>query len=75
MLEARERREKGQTQAQIAAETGVNAYRLKKAVEASERLSTKRLKQALSGCYRIESDIKKGKTDPRLALELFIAKI
>lgn len=75
MLEARERREKGQTQAQIAEESGYNAYRLKKAVEASERLTTKRLKAALSGCYRIESDIKQGRMDPRLALEMFIAKI
>ncbi len=54
---------------------GVNPYRLKKAIAASERLTTARLKSALSACYKIESDIKSGRIDARLSLELFIAKI
>lgn len=55
--------------------TGINPYRLKKAVEASSKLSTARLKAALSACYRIESEIKSGRIDARLSLELFVAKI
>ena len=54
---------------------GVNPYRLKKAIAASERLTTARLKAALSACYKIESEIKSGRIDARLSLELFIAKI
>lgn len=71
MLEARQRKEAGQALSAM----GVNSYRLQKAVAASERLTTARLKAALSGCYRIERDIKSGKADARLSLELFIAKI
>ncbi len=71
MLEARQRKEAGKN----LSEMGVNPYRLQKAVAASERLTSARLKAALSGCYRIESDIKSGKMPARLALELFIAKI
>ncbi len=55
--------------------TGVNPYRLKKAIAASEHLTTARLKAALSACYKIESEIKSGRMDARLSLELFVAKI
>lgn len=55
--------------------TGINPYRLKKAVEASKKLTTARLKAALSACYKLESEIKSGRIDARLSLELFIAKI
>jgi len=71
MLEARQRKEAGLGTGDMK----VNSYRLSKAIDASSRLSTQRLKAALSGCYRIESDIKSGRMDGRLALELFIAKI
>jgi len=71
MLEARQRKEAGKS----LSEMKINPYRLNKAIDASARLSTARLKAALSGCYRIESDIKGGKMDARLAMELFIAKI
>ena len=54
---------------------GVNPYRLKKAIESSKRLSTERLKAALLACYKIESEIKGGRMDARLCLELFVAKI
>ncbi|MDO5441053.1 MAG: DNA polymerase III subunit delta [Bacillota bacterium] len=54
---------------------GINPYRLKKAIEASSKLSTARLKAALSACYKIENEIKSGRIDARLSLELFIAKI
>ena len=54
---------------------GVNPYRLKKAIAASQKLTTARLKAALSACYKIESEIKSGRMDARLSLELFIAKI
>lgn len=71
MLEARQRKESGVS----LSEMKINPYRLNKAVDASARLSTARLKAALAGCYRIESDIKSGRMDGHLALELFIAKI
>ena len=54
---------------------GVNPYRLKKAIQASSKLSTARLKAALSACYKLESEIKSGRMDARLSLELFVAKI
>ena len=75
MYEARLRIERGQSQSQIAEESGINSYRLRKAIEASARLSTARLKAALAGAYRIEEDIKGGKLEGRLAMELFIAKL
>jgi len=71
MLEARQRKEAGRS----LSEMKINQYRLNKAIDASSRLSTARLKAALAGCYRIESDIKSGRMDARLAMELFIAKI
>lgn len=71
MVEARERKEEGA----LLDEMGINSYRLKKAIESSAKLSTARLKAALSACYRIEREIKSGRTSARLAMELFIAKI
>jgi len=71
MLEARERKENSTP----LSEMGINSYRLQKAVEASSKLSTARLRAALSACFRIERDIKSGRMNARLAMELFIAKI
>jgi len=71
MLEARQRKEAGKS----LSEMKINPYRLNKAVDASARLSTARLKAALAGCYRLETDIKSGKIDPKIGMELFIAKI
>ncbi len=75
MLEARQRMEAGQSQAVIQQETGIHSYRLQKAVEASSRLSTARLAAALAGAYNAEKDIKGGRINARLAMELFIAKL
>ena len=71
MLEARQRIECGASLSDMK----VNEYRLKKAIASSERLSTARLKAALAGAYKIESDIKSGRINARLSMELFLAKI
>lgn len=75
MLEAREREKDGQSFSQIQKEMGTNSYRLQKAIDTARPLTTKRLKAALSAAYNIEKDMKEGKMDGQLALELFLSKL
>ena len=73
MLEGLERREAGQSEAQIASEMNVNSYRLKKALQAASRRGSARLRKDLCNAFQIEKDIKSGAMDPRMAIELFLA--
>ena len=75
MVEARERRNEGQSMRQIEAETGINGYRLRKCVETSAEKSLSDLKRDLSRAYDMEEEIKGGLMPAPLAMELFIASL
>ena len=75
MLEAKERSEDGQSQKEIEAAMGINAYRLQKAQQASSGRSAAQLRKNLYDAFQIEKDMKQGLIDPRLDLELFIASL
>lgn len=75
MLEGKEREKDGEGFYDIAANMGVNEYRLKKALAACKSKSIGELKEALDNAFQIEKDLKSGNMDARLSLELFIAKL
>lgn len=75
MVSARELQEEGATVPVIQKTLGVHEFRLKKALQCSERYSIARLKEILAGAYEVDKNIKSGLLDQRLALEMFVAEI
>ncbi|SDE80621.1 DNA polymerase III subunit delta [Eubacterium pyruvativorans] len=60
---------------QISRYTGLNEYRVKKAMQYARRYSAEKLRHMLSDIYEVNVQIVTGLLDERTALELFIAKI
>ena len=75
MLEARERSDDGQSFDSIQAAMGTNAYRLRKAMDASSGRSAVTLRKNLAEAYDIEKLMRTGEMDPYLAMEVFIASL
>lgn len=75
MLEARERSDDGQSFDSIQAAMGTNAYRLRKAMDASSGRSAAALRRNLAEAYDIEKLMRTGEMDPYLAMEVFIASL
>ena len=73
MVEAKERKEEGQSAASIEKAMGINPFRLKKAMAAADKRSLASLQTSLSEAYDMEEKIKGGLMPPQLAMELFIA--
>ena len=73
MVEGKERAEEGQSLSRIITDTGVNEYRLKKAMAACSNKTAAELRRSLFDAYDIEKQMKNGILEPRLAMEAFIA--
>jgi DNA polymerase-3 subunit delta len=75
MLSAKERLEAGQSFSELPAAMGVHPFRLRKAMEASGKRTSRELAGGLAAAYRLETDIKSGAMPAELALELYVAMI
>lgn len=60
---------------EIAAHTGLNEFRVRKALGYANRYSEEKLRSMLEGIYDVNKNIVNGLMEPRLALEMFIAAI
>lgn len=65
---------KGYKQEKIASELSLNPYIAGKYIKQAGRYGTEILRAALNECLEIDRRTKTGRTDPRTALEAFIAK-
>ncbi len=70
MYDAIELNEKGYSISQMAKKTGVNEFRFKRAFNASNRYSKRRIGRILTELYNTDRDIKRGSIDKDVALEL-----
>lgn len=75
MLEGKEREEEGQKYYDIIKEMKVNEYRYKKAMGACRQKTAADLRKNLLNAFQIEKDIKSGRMNGNLALELFISNL
>ena len=76
MYEARELSIRaGMNPRDIAAHTGLNEYRVRKALGYANRYSLEKLRSMLENIYDVNKNIINGLMEPRLALEMFIAGI
>jgi DNA polymerase-3 subunit delta len=60
---------------QISKYTGINEYRIKKAMNYARRYSLNKLQEMLMGIYEVNMNIVSGLLDARTALEMYIARI
>ena len=76
MLEAKEMNVRdGAGSQEIARRTGMNEYRVRKALGYANRYSLDKLKSMLENIYDVNKNIVNGLMEPSLALEMFIASI
>lgn len=76
MLEAKEMNvREGAGSQEIARRTGLNEYRVRKALGYANRYSLEKLKSMLENIYDVNKNIVNGLMEPALALEMFIASI
>ena len=75
MCECRELAGRGLSAEQIAKELKANAYRVKKASAAAQRMSDAKLLGILSQLYELDRQIKTGAMEQKLALEMMIGRI
>lgn len=75
IYQAKELYKKGYTEGDIASTLGIHPYRIKLAISKSRNYDSKTILNYLYELANIDIDIKTGKIDPNLALELFILKI
>lgn len=60
---------------EIARQTSLNEFRVRKALGYANRYSEQKLRSMLKGIYDVNKNIVTGLMEPRLALEMFIAEI
>ncbi len=53
--------------------TGIHEFRIKKSLPLAQRYTASRLRHILMKAYEVDRNIKSGLTEPRIALELFVA--
>ena len=76
MLEVREMNARdGLGSMEISRRTGLNEFRVRKALGYANRYSEQKLRSMLKGIYDVNKNIVTGLMEPRLALEMFIAEI
>ncbi len=75
LTEVSELRDLGMDITGIVKETGVHEFRVKKAMRASDRFGTDKLKSVLCRLYETDTGIKQGNIDGLTALELLIGRI
>lgn len=76
MLEVKEYSARnGSNSREISQRTGLNEFRVRKALGYANRYSEEKLKSMLEGIYDVNKNIVTGLMEPRLALEMFIAQI
>ena len=75
MYDSLELSKEGLSISQIAKQTGVNEYRLKKAYQAARKLNIDRIREMLVRAYNIERDFKTGNMDKDVAFEMLLISI
>ena len=75
IYQSKELYKKGLTEGEIASSLGIHPYRIKLAINKSRNYESKTILKYLYNLASIDIDIKTGKIDPNLALELFILNI
>jgi len=60
---------------EISRRTGLNEFRVRKALGYANRYSEDKLRSMLTDIYDVNKNIVTGLMEPRLALEMFIASI
>ena len=75
IYQSKELYKKGLTEGEIASSLGIHPYRIKLAINKSRNYESNTILKYLYNLASIDIDIKTGKIDPNLALELFILNI
>lgn len=75
IYQSKELYKKGLTEGEIASYIGIHPYRIKLALNKSRNYDSKTILKYLYQLSEMDIDIKTGKTEPNLALELFILNI
>lgn len=75
MYDALELADEGYTIGAMAKEIGVNEYRFKKAYQAARGFSRDRIRRILMHLYKTDGEIKSGRIDRNIAMELFVATV
>ena len=75
MLMAKEYMGRGMNAHSISMETGINEYRLKKAIRYASRYDLQKLKDMLISIYDVNKNVVNGSMDPKIALQLYISRI
>lgn len=76
LLQVREMKKKGYSEADIAKQTGLNAYYLKKKyIPQASKFKMKQLEQALRACVEAEEAVKTGRMPDTLSVELIIVSL
>lgn len=74
MLQIKDLREQGFDSASIAQKTGMAPFVVKRGLAQSEQFSKTMLKQIVEDCVNAEADVKSGRLDDRLAVEMLIVQ-
>lgn len=72
LLQLKDLKSKGYIEREMASKVGIPPFSVKKYMEQASRFETGDLKRALKDCVQTDEDIKTGKMDQQLALELLI---
>lgn len=75
MYDSLELSKDGLSMSQIAKQTGINEFRLKKAYQAARKMDIERIRQILIQAYNLDRDIKSGNIDKDVAFELLLISI
>lgn len=75
MLEVMELKKEGLSLEKIVSQLKVHEFRVKKALQASERIGVEKIKSTLISLYEIDRNIKTGVVDGKLSLEMIVSKI
>ncbi|MGI5840221.1 MAG: DNA polymerase III subunit delta [bacterium] len=72
ILEGKILQEHGNTPQQIAGQLGAHPFRIQKSLAQGKRYTTEELRRMLQLLLQTDEALKRGKSDPHLALELFV---
>lgn len=75
VLLVNEMRADGLTTSAMHDRTGIHEYRIKKSLPLAQRYTVSRLRHILMKAYEVDRNIKSGLSEPRTALELFVAMV
>ena len=75
VLLVNEMRADGLTTSAMHDRTGIHEYRIKKSLPLAQRYTASRLRHILMKAYEVDRNIKSGLSEPRTALELFVAMV